>query len=232
MQSWLLASVLGPALAQAQTGPSDYPHATAQAGAVGTVSVNFVTDQNGSLLACSVVKSSGAPALDEKACSELRLIELPKAASTRGLQSASKIHYIIPGKQLSFAIFPISHDDSWSNIGVVFDAAFEKAWHNHGRSEIKKFRPPVRLPSSIDGKYPNGARRGGKTGLALAINMINQFGVPNQCDLVSTSGSVDLDKATCAYALKLRYSPALDPSGSPIGGVDMVRIQWNNPYNR
>ena len=70
-------------------------------------------------------------------------------------------------------------------------------------------------------------RREGTTGFRLTVNAL---GRPEQCDITLSSGSPDLDAATCAMLTRRAlFRPALDRDGNPTTGTWSSRIRWIIP---
>ena len=81
-----------------------------------------------------------------------------------------------------------------------------------------------------DSDYPAGAlRRGehGVTGFSLAVG---PDGRVRDCMVTQSSGSQELDRATCAkVSARARFAPAKDGSGSAVAGAYANTIRWEIP---
>jgi TonB family protein len=108
--------------------------------------------------------------------------------------------------------------------------------------------PPPPAPPSVDGyiepgrpttnpgtwvtnsDYPARAmreEREGTTGFRLSYDA---SGLPQTCDIVSSSGHVDLDTATCDLTMsRARFQPGKDGTGKAVGGTYTNRIRWKIP---
>lgn len=78
--------------------------------------------------------------------------------------------------------------------------------------------------------YPARAmreEREGTTGFRLSYDA---SGLPQKCDIVSSSGHADLDAATCDLTMsRARFQPGKDRAGKPVGGTYTNRIRWGIP---
>jgi protein TonB len=80
--------------------------------------------------------------------------------------------------------------------------------------------------------YPSRAlreEREGVTGIAFDILPDGKVG---NCRITSTSGSPDLDEATCRnFTRRARYTPAKDAAGNAIASTGSRRVRWQIPEN-
>lgn len=78
--------------------------------------------------------------------------------------------------------------------------------------------------------YPSRAlreERQGVTGIRLTVG---PDGSVTRCDLTLSSGSPDLDAATCVnLTARARFNPALDGNGNPTTGYWSTRVRWTIP---
>ena len=66
--------------------------------------------------------------------------------------------------------------------------------------------------------------RGGVTGFRLTVDATGRV---TGCEVTSSSGSADLDQATCSYASRrARFAPATDENGQPTSGSYPSRVRW------
>jgi protein TonB len=79
--------------------------------------------------------------------------------------------------------------------------------------------------------YPPRALREGAEGSTRIAWDINNQGRAENCRVLSSSGSADLDDASCRVILrKGRYSPALDQNGNPMKVTNQQRtVRWQIP---
>ncbi len=99
-----------------------------------------------------------------------------------------------------------------------------------------KFTPKGAQPKGNPGNwattndYPTRAlreEREGVTGFRVAVGT---DGRATSCDVTSSSGSSDLDQATCANVLRrARFSPATNGEGNPTTGTYSSRVRWVIP---
>ncbi len=78
--------------------------------------------------------------------------------------------------------------------------------------------------------YPSKALQNeleGTTGFSVTVG---PDGRVTECQIVASSGSPDLDQATCMNVTRrARFDPALDLSGKPISGRYQNRVRWQIP---
>jgi TonB family protein len=78
--------------------------------------------------------------------------------------------------------------------------------------------------------YPNSAIRAGRQGSVAFRLAIGRDGRPNGCTVTTSSGSSDLDDATCRNAVKrARFTPAQTENGDAIEGVYDSKVTWTLP---
>lgn len=98
-------------------------------------------------------------------------------------------------------------------------------------SKIVKSPRPTNASSWIsDTDYPDGALRDRREGTAGFRLSVGANGRAKDCVITSSSGSADLDSATCSNILKrARFSPAEDASGTAVDASYSSRVSWNLP---
>lgn len=80
--------------------------------------------------------------------------------------------------------------------------------------------------------YPPGALREEREGVTKVSWQINEQGRIENCQVVSSSGSPDLDETACRVLTRRgRYSPAKDENGNPIRSTQSRTIRWQIPKN-
>jgi len=78
--------------------------------------------------------------------------------------------------------------------------------------------------------YPPAALREERQGVSSIAWTINEQGRVENCRVVASSGSPDLDEAACRLVTRRgRYSPAKDQAGNPIKSSDARRFRWQIP---
>ncbi|QJU60577.1 energy transducer TonB [Sphingomonas sp. AP4-R1] len=89
---------------------------------------------------------------------------------------------------------------------------------------------PAQWVTSDD--YPPSALREEREGVTKVTWQINEQGRIENCSVVSSSGSPDLDETACRVLTRRgRYSPALDQSGKPMRTTQSRTIRWQIPKN-
>lgn len=78
--------------------------------------------------------------------------------------------------------------------------------------------------------YPAVALREGRSGTTSFSMTIGPDGRATDCRISQSSGSADLDNATCRIMrVRARFNPATDGAGEPISGTYSNRIRWALP---
>src|SRR5579863_3334933 len=78
--------------------------------------------------------------------------------------------------------------------------------------------------------YPPRALREERAGTTRFHLTIGPNGRPTDCQVTSSSGSPDLDEATCTYASRrARFTPATDTDGQPTTGSYSGSVRWVIP---
>jgi len=55
-------------------------------------------------------------------------------------------------------------------------------------------------------------------------------GKPTACDITSSSGTPELDEATCKSVMRrARFTPGKDENGQPVGASFSSRVKWVIP---
>ena len=79
--------------------------------------------------------------------------------------------------------------------------------------------------------YPDLAIRDGRGGAVGFSVAVGPDGSITSCRVTASSGSADLDEATCkVIRKKASFHPALDVRGTPIVGTYSSRVQWKFGY--
>ena len=78
--------------------------------------------------------------------------------------------------------------------------------------------------------YPPAALREGREGVVKITWQINEKGRVENCQVVSSSGSSDLDETACRLITRRgRYTPAKDQNGNPIRSTQSRSVRWQLP---
>jgi protein TonB len=80
--------------------------------------------------------------------------------------------------------------------------------------------------------YPPGAQREGRAGVSKIAWTINEQGKVENCHVVESSGSPDLDDTACRLVTRRgKYSAAKDQSGNPIKSTSSRSVRWVLPQD-
>ena len=91
---------------------------------------------------------------------------------------------------------------------------------------------PVQADSAVTNNYPTKALKEGRQGDVRFHLVINEKGLPESCKVTESSGSPDLDEATCSNVLRrAKFKPATDSEGKPIKGTYDGKFRWIIPAN-
>jgi TonB family protein len=128
------------------------------------------------------------------------------------------LHIALPGAATAVAGARQCEDDMLSRWGV--DPAVFRA--------LRQRPKPIgieRWLSSSD--YPEEAVKQATMGTSVARVDVAADGKVTGCAIVLTSGSADLDRATCTAALRRgRFSPAVDPEGKRVKAFTIFPVRW------
>jgi len=100
------------------------------------------------------------------------------------------------------------------------------------------FPRPVKAPTPASdpggwvtpGDYPKTALNGGVQGVTGFRLDVDSSGRVDDCSITQSSGSLDLDQATCQLIMeRARFTPALDIQGHPTPGHYVSRVKWMIP---
>ncbi|MEO5586448.1 MAG: TonB family protein [Novosphingobium sp.] len=99
-----------------------------------------------------------------------------------------------------------------------------------------RFSPKGATPKGNPGSwattndYPSRALREERAGVTGFRVSVSADGRAADCSITSSSGSPDLDEATCANVTRrARFNPAMDGEGKPTSGSYSGRIRWVIP---
>ena len=80
--------------------------------------------------------------------------------------------------------------------------------------------------------YPSRALREEREGVTAIAFDIGVDGKVSNCRVTSSSGSPDLDEATCKnYVRRARYKPAQNDAGQPMVASGNQRVRWQMPQD-
>jgi TonB family protein len=89
---------------------------------------------------------------------------------------------------------------------------------------------PIDTPGGLitEDDYPVAARRAGQEGIAEATLLVDASGYVADCSITTSSGSAELDAATCAILReRSRYVPARDKKGRAIPWTTTRKVRWD-----
>jgi protein TonB len=88
--------------------------------------------------------------------------------------------------------------------------------------------PPVRIRGELkNSDYPKEARKAGQQGRVETEITVDSTGRPSACAVTRSSGSAELDRATCRLIMhRFRYAPARDRSGKAVAGIATYDLDW------
>lgn len=212
-------------------GYLDYPTKSLQREEGGKVSFKLSVSKWGTLADCTVVKSSGSDDLDHQTCA--KIMERARFAPATDAQSRpvageyfGNVHWSIPND----AAPPRPESTFDSQTGSIKVSAMRVA--PPPGSTKTRWPVPANNPgdwvSAAD--YPPAAlakRAEGKTQFTVGIG---PDGRVSRCTILQSSGSPELDAATCTYVTqRARFTPALGEDGKPVEGTYTNSIFWNIP---
>jgi TonB family protein len=96
----------------------------------------------------------------------------------------------------------------------------------NGHGPIPDDRWP--LPS-VD--YPSGPFRRNESGLVKFTLTVDRTGKVQSCAVNASSGSFELDAASCRFAARGKFLPATDANGSRVSGLYFSQLKWVIPAN-
>jgi len=106
----------------------------------------------------------------------------------------------------------------------------------NGASAILAHPPKVKgMPGGwiTSQDYPTQALRNGEQGTVHFLVTVDETGAPIACEVTGTSGSRDLDDATCQLALKrAQFFPATDKAGAATVGYYFNSSRWFIPESK
>lgn len=217
----LLAGLGEPAWAQM----FDYPGGPTEHGSV-VVLLNVSAE--GTVDDCHVKRPSGVASLDAAVCPMARHARFHPKTDENGQPKPGTpeltFHFIVPHALQSNADLPI---EEGNQITLVYNAPRDAAQRANGAKGPGQAQPARREPLTAKPKYPSQALKDGTQGRVSVAIDVSPTGLPAGCSVVRSSGSIELDQATCSFAMqKFRYSPGTDYYGKKIGDVDLFTMNW------
>jgi TonB family protein len=114
---------------------------------------------------------------------------------------------------------------------VVTDYKGKEVWSCKvgGLAPLQPLTPqgkPSDWVSIID--YPLNGYRENMVGTVIAVLQVGSDGKVSDCKIVSSSGSSELDRATCAaWTKRAKFAPASDKDGNPVASEYSVSKSWS-----
>lgn len=103
-------------------------------------------------------------------------------------------------------------------------------------SPSASYAPRAATPLGSPGKwattddYPAAALREERAGVSRFRVTIGADGRVRNCEIMASSGSLDLDRAACAnVAKRARFKPATDDTGAAVSGSYSSAVKWEIP---
>jgi TonB family protein len=152
--------------------------------------------------ACQTRKVSAIAALDEAACKFGLRLRFASTTIQHPAPLPLEIEWRASGARLVRAVYPVPP-------AIANDA-----------------------PIVTEDDYPAAAQRAGAQGRTMTRLTVSVDGRATNCQIIRSSGSVDLDEATCRlFRARGRFSPARDEFGVPITAQVSQNIVWIIPPN-
>jgi TonB family protein len=203
----------------------DYPGAPTEHGSV-TVLLRVTAE--GIVDDCHVKRFSGLVSLDSAACPMAKHARFRPDTDDTGQAKPGTpeltFHFIVPHAVQSDADLPI---EKGNQITLVYNPARDAAQRTNGTKGPGQAQPARRRAVTARPKYPPQALRSGVHGKVSVVIDVSPDGQPADCSVVRSSGSSELDQATCNFAMQnFRYTPGTDYYGKKIGDVDLFTMNW------
>lgn len=110
-----------------------------------------------------------------------------------------------------------------SGLAAIAAPAFQSALHAQDDGD-------ARTDEEFGNEYPRRALREGREGTASFSVVVGVDGKVKRCVITSSSGSADLDEATCSVITRRgRFKPATDDDGNPVEGTYSNSMRWEIP---
>ena len=129
---------------------------------------------------------------------------------------------------LIFAAAGIAALLAWS---VQQNAIFSPEASVEKREMLPIQKASANLPALFSADdYPQAALRRSEQGTVAFTLSIDRRGRVERCDIATSSGSDDLDRATCSILQRrARFTPARDADGRAVADITNGRIRWQLP---
>jgi len=160
----------------------------------------------------------------------VRMINLSKEQAAR-LSAATTMRWSERGKQYDLALGPMTKlietvEKCKEMLADHWNATLTKRMALKVEPSMDK--PILSLFSTND--YPWDAVKGGQSGLAHVVVLVDENGRIADCTLIATSGIALLDAQTCIIIRKRgKFAPAIGADGKPTRGTFHQRVNWEMP---
>lgn len=149
--------------------------------------------------------------------------------SKRFVENASSISFNVP-KELN-ATFTLP--DQTGALRALNDCALKLGvkW-GFPLEEQRRIVKPARAPGGLGrlfraDDYPVTAHKRGAMGRARIRIIVGSNGEPTECSILASTGSADLDAATCSVIQsRAKFEPAADVEGKPVRSVQVATVRW------
>ena len=146
---------------------------------------------------------------------------LPLRATTVAVSAPGEIKYVfaLPGQAEALDKL----DDCAVGLGAKWGYPADEQ-----RRMMSPPKPEIRLGKLFSGAdYPLEAVRDGRMGRVFVRLRISETGALTDCSVVRSSGSAELDAATCTVIReRAKFAPARDLDGKAVRGVVASTVQW------
>ena len=191
----------------------DYPATALAEERTGTTAFRLQIDKTGSVANCDVTISSGHVDLDTATCAYItQRAKFSPALDRKGRTTAddyaNRVRWQIP------------EDDLFPGFAILTDI-FPRG------PELVDY-DQIRI---TEADYPANAKALLQAGETIFQLSVASNGAVDKCDIVSTSGFIDLDNQSCMIAKNWTFRPALDFDGRPTRSRITNTFNWELPKN-
>jgi len=145
------------------------------------------------------------------------------------LTNASNVAFDVPGEvKIAFAL--PEHQQALAALDECATKLGEK-W-GYPVEEQRRIAKPPRRDNGMGGlftaaDYPSNALKDGRMGRAHVRLRIDEAGAITECSVLRSSGSAELDAATCKVLNeRAKFEPARDVDGNATRGIVVTAIRW------
>lgn len=96
------------------------------------------------------------------------------------------------------------------------------------QQQLEPVGNPGNWATTLD--YPSSASEQRQEGIVTFLLRVGLNGKPMDCNIVKSSGMVELDKKTCQLMIRrAQFKPAIDRQGKPVEAPWISRVRWALP---